>query len=241
MNKFTLILTALAIPSFALAEQRIPATEQIPHVVAVSKRDLSRIAIEGGRIASWKFMDGDLDIQKDQRTGQLFVRSLIGRPTNLYIISEEGKTYLLVLKPSAKHGDSIIIDEANSKRSEAVLLASQSGPMPVTTNSSEYVRAIKQLMTSIMNGHGADMGMRRSQTYRTIPLWKNTVFVQTGQYTAADMQAYSYALTNTGASAMEIKEQEFYRPGVYAVAAKKHVLQPGEMTEVYVIAKLGGD
>ncbi len=91
-------------PATSFAAQRVPATENTPHVVSISKRNLSRIAIEGGRISSWKFMEGDLELQKDTTTGQLFVRSLTSNPTNLFVISEEGKTYLLVLKPTSKQG-----------------------------------------------------------------------------------------------------------------------------------------
>ena len=89
-------------------------------------------------------MEGDLELQKDTTSGQLFVRSLTSSPTNLFVVSEEGKTYLLVLKPTSKQGDNIVIDVAGANRREAAVLAKQTGPMPVTMNSTEYVRAIKK-------------------------------------------------------------------------------------------------
>lgn len=240
LNKivFTALLVAGPITSFA--EQRVAATENTPHVVSVSKRNLSRIAIEGGRIASWKFMDGDLELQKDTTTGQLFVRSLTSNPTNLFVVSEEGKTYLLVLKPTSKQGDNIVIDVAGANRHEAAVLAAKSGPMPVTMNSTEYVRAIKKMMASMMSGTSGDMGFNHSREYQTIPLWENTLFVQTGSYTAADMQGFSFTLTNLGSKQLEIREQEFYRQGVLAVAVRKQILQPGEITDVFIISRLGG-
>ena len=232
------LLAAVSVSVFA--EQRVPATENAPHVVSISKRNLSRIAIEGSRIASWKFMDGDLELQKDTGTGQLFVRSLTSNPTNLFVVSDEGKTYLLVLKPISKQGDNIVIDAASANRKEALLLASKTGPMPVTTNSSEFVRAIKKMMTAMVSGNTGSLGISQSRDYLTIPLWKNTLFIQTGSYTAADMQGYAYTLTNLGSKQLEIKEQEFYRQGVLAVTVRKQILQPGEITDVFIICRLGG-
>lgn len=89
-----IVFSALLVagPTTGFAAQRVPATENTPHVVSISKRNLSRIAIEGGRISSWKFMEGDLELQKDTTSGQLFVRSLTSSPTNLFVVSEEGKT-----------------------------------------------------------------------------------------------------------------------------------------------------
>ncbi|ARC01599.1 TPA: type-F conjugative transfer system secretin TraK [Neisseria gonorrhoeae] len=227
-------------PATSFAAQRVPATENTPHVVSISKRNLSRIAIEGGRISSWKFMEGDLELQKDTTTGQLFVRSLTSNPTNLFVISEEGKTYLLVLKPTSKQGDNIVIDVAGANRREAAVLASQTGPMPVTMNSTEYVRAIKKMMTSMMRGTTGDMGINHSHEYQTVPLWKDTLFIQNGSYTAADMQGLSFTLTNLGTKQLEIREQEFYRQGVLAVAVRKQILQPGEITDVFIISRPGG-
>lgn len=236
---FALSLFAL-ISALATAEQRVAANEQIPHTVAVSRSGLSRIAIDGGKIASYKFIDGDLQVVKDRTTSQLYVRALTARNTNLYVVSEEGKTYQLILKPSAKLGDSIIIDVATQKKMAANLASGYPTVVPVTSNSSEYVRAIKQFVIAIMNGSSGSLGIRSKQAYETVPLWRNTVFIKIRQYFAADMQADVYSLTNTSSKELIIREQEFYRPDVYAVAVRKQQLQPGEMTDVFVVRKLGG-
>ncbi|WP_231398595.1 TraK domain-containing protein [Neisseria meningitidis] len=45
---------------------------------------------------------------------------------------------------------------------------------------------------------------------------------------------------NLGTKQLEIREQEFYRQGVLAVAVRKQILQPGEITDVFIISRLGG-
>ena len=239
MKKICFSFLMLTAVFAAQAEQRIVADEQHPHAATVSRNGLSRIAIEGGGIASYKFMDGDLEVVKDKATSQLYVRSLTSRKSSLYVVSDEGKTYQLILKPSDKQGDSIIIDVLARKRHEAA----DAGPpplLPVTQNTSEYVRAIKQFVVSVMSGASGGAGIRYMRSYETTPLWRDTVFVKTGQYRAADMQADVYSLSNIGADVMVIREQEFYRPDVYAVSVRKQQLQPGDTTEVYVIRKAGG-
>lgn len=228
------------LPVCALAEQRLAADERIPQKATISQNSLSRISIDGGRIKNVKWLDGELEIQKDAGTGQIFVRATSNKTASLFVNSEDGKTYLLLLTPSAKTGDSIIID-AKAEERQAAALAAQipPAPQPVTHRSSDYVRAIKQLMAAMMNGTVGSMGLRSEASYLTVPLWQNTLFVKTKQYVAADMKAEVYTLTNIGVENIVLKEQEFYREGVYAVAVRKHILKSGEMTEVYIIRQLG--
>ena len=224
----------------AFAEQRLAANERVPQKAAISQKALSRIAIEGSRIREVKYLEGELEFQKDQAAGQIYVRALTSRPSSLFVSSEEGKTYLLILNPSSKKGENIIIDVAGLRQQEAMQAASiPRPPAAVTSKSTDYVRGIKQLMVSMINGTSGNLGIRNSPAYKTIPLWQGVLFVQKGQYTAADMQAESYSLTNTGSDVITLREQEFYKPGVYAVTIIKQVLNPGEMTDVYVVKKLG--
>lgn len=240
MNNKWIVLILSMLPVFAWAEQRLAADERIPQKATISKESLSRISIDGGRIKNVKWLDGELDIQKDSGTGQVFVRATSNKTTSLFVNSEDGKTYLLLLSPTAKTGDSIIIDaKAEERQAAAIAAQTPPPPQPVTHRSSDYVRAIKQLMAAMMNGTVGSMGLRSEASYLTVPLWQNTLFVKTKQYIAADMKAEVYTLTNIGAEPIVLKEQEFYRDGVYAVAVRKHILQAGEMTEVFIIRQLG--
>lgn len=232
------LLMLVSMPTWA--EQRLDADERIPQKASISKSSLSRISIDGGRIQNVKWLDGELDIQKDASNGQVFVRATTNKTTSLFVNSDDGKTYLLLLSPTATTGDSIIID-AKAKERQAAMIAAQTPPPPqaVSYRANDYVRSLKQLMAAMMNGTVSSMGLHSETSYLTVPLWQNTLFVQTKQYTAADMKAEVYTLTNTGTETLVLKEQEFYREGVYAVSARKHILLPGEMTEVFIIRRLG--
>ena len=82
--------------------------------------------------------------------------------------------------------------------------------------------------------------MSASHVYETVPLWSEVLFVKTKQYTASDMQAEAYTLTNTTSNTLTLREQEFYKRGVLAVTIMKQSLQPGEATDVYIVKSLGG-
>lgn len=232
----------LGIAAGAQAEQRVPADENKAYTVNISRNGISRVAIDGARIAEIKWLDGDIEIDQDAATGQVFVRALTRKTSSVFVISENGHTYQLLMVPKAKNGDSIIIDYAAkiNAQAKAQTASTPKTPQPkaVSHGVAEYVRAIKQFMTAMMSGTAADQGYSQEARYETVPLWQNTLFVKNKQYTAADMTGSVYSLSNTGTETLVIKEQEFYKPGVLAVSARKQILYPGEMTEVFVINKL---
>lgn len=227
--------------SFAYAEQRVQANEYQAQSANISKEQLSSISIDGGRIAHLKYLDGDLEVDHDAQTGQVFVRALNNRTSTVFVISENGQTYLLQLSPKSRNGDSIIIDVrqkiADAQKANGF---AQRPPRSITNNSNSYETAIKQFIRAVLTGKTDEFGvMRHLVPYETVPLWKNTIFTRVNRFVAEDMQATVYQLTNTDKHSLIIREQEFYKRGVYAVAVKKQVLAPGEMAEVVVIERLG--
>lgn len=232
------LLASMAWP--AMAEQRLVADERSPLKANISKQALSRVAINGARIKTVKWLDGELEVDQDGQNGQVYVRGLTNKTTSLFVHSDEGKTYLLLLSPRNKTGDSIVIDvegQRQTAREQAALVPPP--PQPVTTRSSDYVRSIKQLMLGMMSGGAGTQGLRHQPAYETVPLWRGVQFVKTGQYTAADMLAEVYTLSNISPQAVVLREQEFYTPSVYAVSVRKQNLQPGESTQVYIVRRLG--
>lgn len=231
-EKALALLMAVSVIPSAYAAQRVKADEYQAQFANISKNSLSSISIDGGRIASLKYLDGDLEVDQDAQTGQVFVRALNNKTSSVFIISENGQTYLLQLTPKAQQGDSIIIDVRTKLNAE--ITNAPRPPKTITTNSNEYERAVKQLISSILSGKGPEYADQFG-VYEVVPLWENSLFVKTFNYVAADMLAEQYQLTNKSAEPMNIREQEFYRKGVLAVSVRKQVLQPGEMTDVVII------
>ena len=238
----TLTTAILGLLSYQLchAEQLVNADEKTPQKAQISRSSLSRVSIDGGRITNVKWIDNELEIEKDGDSGQVYVRALTAKSSSLFVTSDEGKTYLLILSPTAKQSDSNVINLRGKQQSDQAAIDTRPRIQPVTTTSGTYVRSIKQLMIGLIRGNPGGMGMSASHVYETVPLWSEVLFVKTKQYTASDMQAEAYTLTNTTSNTLTLREQEFYKRGVLAVTIMKQSLQPGEATDVYIVKSLGG-
>jgi len=80
--------------------------------VKVSLRDLNRISIEGGRVRLVKSADdGLLTGSADATTGQALIQPLAKDPFGVFVFSQSGKTYTLVLQPLDIPGETIVIKE----------------------------------------------------------------------------------------------------------------------------------
>lgn len=237
MNKSILLgLVVLAVGTVNAA-QIVAADEKTPQRAKISKKAMTRISIDGANIVNSKFIDGELEIDNDAQRGQIFVRALTNKPASLFVTNEYGQTFLLILSPNNTEADSIVINLEAKLKADADSLRSteQNKLMPVSKNAGTYQRAIKQMMVAMVNGTTDSIGIRVTPVYETIPLWQETLFVRQIHYKAADMVADSYSITNVSHEQIVLREQEFYRDGVYAVLIRKHSLAPGEVTEIYVI------
>ncbi len=239
----TLAIALLAAVSPNLwAEQQLPADETRPLNATISPSGLSMISIDGSKITNVKYFKDELDVQKDDRTGQAFVEPLTTKKKiTLFVTSESNKTYLLNLSPTGKAGDSIVIQEQtalmNQYRQQQQQLANI--PKPVTTTQDSYIRAVKGLMIAVANNNLAGQGVQGTEAYQEIPLWNEVIFIRKKRYTAADLYAEEYALTNVSGKQMVLDEREFAKSGVVSVAIMDHILPPGASTQVIITYSRG--
>ena len=119
----TLTTAILGLLSYQLchAEQLVNADEKTPQKAQISRSSLSRVSIDGGRITNVKWIDNELEIEKDGDSGQVYVRALTAKSSSLFVTSDEGKTYLLILSPTAKQSDSIVINLRGKQQSDQAM------------------------------------------------------------------------------------------------------------------------
>ncbi len=72
-----------------------------------------------------------------------------------------------------------------------------------------------------------------------VPLWKETTLRLDREYRGGTLSGAIYTLTNVSDAELVMEEQEFYRPGVLAVAIERTVLAPGTSSRIYVISEEG--
>ena len=148
-----LLLTMLMVPATAQAAQiRIAADNSEIHAT-ISIREVNRISLEGDRIKSVAKAPIGYDVVPEPDTGDLYLVPSYGarvdRPVNMFITSERGFTYQLLLTTSDTPSEQLII-QGPKKR-------------PLRTRPVAPRRqAIADLMRGMINGDFLDDYRRRA-------------------------------------------------------------------------------
>lgn len=235
MRKYLIPLILLLGSSNALALQILEATEEgVIHHARFSRDEMTRLAIQGGRISSMHFPDGRLTVEKDDEQGYAVIRARDDKPVSLVLTTDSGQTHSIFLTPSTMGMDTILIKE---KKTVQVAAANGSGAGGMAE---PQAKAVKRLVLAMAREEKDLLDYMVEPVNSSIDLWQETHFNMVDKYTGPDMVGYRFLLTNVSGQSMRLGEQEFYKQGVVAVAIDRHVLAPGEKTYVFVIMVRNG-
>lgn len=228
---------AQAIPALGRAK---PVYEGITLFERVSREELNRLHVVDGRIKMMHFKTQELEVVKDEDSGQAFFTPKTDKTISLFITTQAGTTFTLVLQPVPKMPAANVMVQEASTQPEAVASAQQTrlpstGASPMASMS--YEQAISTLIYAAATNQVLP-GVSEQAVNQAIPLWEQAAFVHIRTLSSAGLQLGEYRLTNTSKQPMRLVEQELYKPGVLAVAVEQHLLAPGESTPVFVV--LGG-
>jgi conjugal transfer pilus assembly protein TraK len=225
-------LLLAALPAWAL--QVLPVRDGETAFARIAADDLTRIALAEGRIQSWHALKGRLAIEKNARTGQLYVRPLDrGEPASLFLSADSGATYALTLQPVDMPAESLILKDP-ARRVAKLSTAEQA--LGYVSSRQRMVKELALMMAT--DRLPTDMEVReRGETLR---LWQGSRFVHLRSWLGSAVVADLFQLTNTGNTEMRVAEPELFRPGVLAVGVENQALNPGEATRVFVIRQREG-
>jgi len=176
---------------------------------SISNYDSNRVRISGGYISSAAGPNnGVVSIETEDKQGQVFIRvNNSSKPFTLFLTSEAGKNYSVLLKPRAMPGQSIIIKPRFEVK--------HSNQRPIGTT--QRVSRIKRIIKSIANDDIPTHCELKEKSI-TVPWWDKTLFQLFQQLDCGDWIADKYLLTNQNKSELTITEQEFFHDGVIAVS-----------------------
>lgn len=226
-----LICMMLAVKS-AYALQVIDVSDQRSHLVKISAKEMSRLAVEGGKIRRLEYVDGELEIKKDDELGEFYILPLVPKPINIFVKTVSGLTHALILQPVDMPLETIILREPVKKTEKSVnVVIERAGSLEV---------AIKRLVTAMARGE-RPMEFDVSSINKEIALWNESRFVLLERYFGRSLVGEKFRLTNITNKPLKLVEQELYKEGVVSISIENHVLNPGESTEVYItrVAKDG--
>jgi conjugal transfer pilus assembly protein TraK len=219
----------------ALALQVVDARDGETVLARVSRKEVTRIAIERGRIRKVTGNAGEFVLEKDDERGQVFIRPVSPdstRPINLFI-STERSTIGLLLQPVDTPSDAIVIREAGEAR-EVTTAPSR------IERSGRHVRMMKNLLLAMAEDALLD-DMEVREPERELLLWPGVRIILQRLWLGSSVVGEKYQLLNIGASGVEFAERDLYKRGVMAVSVEQASLRPGEATQLFVIRERRSD
>lgn len=206
------------------------------HVVRIPARELTRLSIEDGRLQSMRFLSEELEVQQDKESGSVYLKPRVeDKQISVFVVSASGATHELILQPVASMPlESVVIRDPAPTRPQH-WAAHQSQVRGSDNKSSSLDQSLKRLMLAMARGEPDGPGLTVERLSQPLALWQDVTFTLVSRFRAKAHLGEVYTLVNTSSQVLSLAEQEFYRPGVLAVAVDLHLLRPGESTAVFVI------
>ena len=223
-------LLLLVDPAHAL--QIVDAQDGQTALGKISRKEVTRIAFEHGRVRKVTGSAGEFVLEKDDERGQIFVRPTdpqSTKPINLFLTSERG-TVALLLQPVDTPSDSIVIREPRD--SSAALTRSEA--------SGRHVRTIKNLLLALADD-ALPEDMEAREPARDVALWPGTQLTLQRVLLGAGVVGEKYQLINIGNTTLEVAEATLFKSGVMAISVEQPSLRPGEATNLFVIRERKND
>ena len=220
-------------PAHAL--QIVDAQDGQTALAKLSRKEVTRIAFEHGRVRKVTGSAGEFVLEKDDDKGQIFIRPTDAqstKPINLFLTSERG-TVALLLQPVDTPRDSIVIREPSDPRERSIT--------PTRLEASgRHVRTLKNLLLQLADD-ALPEDMQALELARDITLWPGTRLTLQRVLLGTGVVGEKYQLTNTGNTTMEVAETALFKSGVMAVSVEQSSLRPGEATNLFVIRERKSD
>ena len=168
-------MAALAAPAPAVAMQILDAADHAEIAAEISATNVNRIALHGDRIARLVRAPDGFAVEHDAASGDLYLRPAgegfaEGEPVTLFIGTEKGFTYRLMLMPAARDSAQILIRNARALPDVAALGVAP-GVDPHVAGLVRLVRAVarRELLPgyAIKAGNGPPVdGLTLMETWR---------------------------------------------------------------------------
>ncbi len=221
----------------------------------VAQDGITRISLQGDRIADVMGFHQDVEYEKDEGKGVLFIKGL-KQKQNLVMNTENGLFQELELVPSEKSSAQILlkVDESNPiQQSGAARLQEEhhnslyQRERLSLQNDDEQTKSMihhqtpLHLIKSLYNGGGVVLEEAAHQI--NMPTLKNIKITYQKSGTDAGFMAHQFTLQNTGPQPMPLSESYFSACSgkfqLVALALKDAALLPKQKTYLYVVVKNG--
>jgi hypothetical protein len=251
---------ALLVPPASKASQVLNLAENKRVEAAICPDSMNRIAIANDRITHIFGDEGTFESQNDENIGQVFLKPTLENGTknlSLTLITEQGITQDLTLKPTAKSATTLIFKNPGPSGVASAVRADQKfetggiiqNPLnvdPLTGFSPEKNFNLQDYLLVLLKQTVAGLLPLQDTAFlddryisRTSPDGFEMSYHQS--YTAGSYGVFVFHVKNTTKTAIEMYEKSFYQPGDLAISLQtpkvgsQRILAAGAETLLYVV------
>ncbi len=191
----------------------------------ISMSELTRIFVEGDRIQSARGLEGNYQITKDETHGAIFIKSIQAKPFTLFLTTEAGHNYTLLLTPIDIPSQVIQLNPLSPIKTK----------VEQWEKNAPYVDDIIQLMTVMVNGRSLPEGYAVIHVNADKPkkLPSGITMQLKTLYPGNNLRGEIWQIKNAYCRSVNIKKREFYQPNVRAIALKDEHLKNCGSTYLY--------
>lgn len=209
---------------------------------------MNRLAVANDRIVQVFGDEGAFESQSEENTGQVFIKPTAEnsiKPLSLTLITEQGKTQDLSLKPTAKSAATLILK--TSDKAQKTSVADGNGTTDGKSHGTSFGPSLsteknlpvqEQMLTLLKQAVGGTLPVKESvPPARPSPEGYSLSPYQSFQGGGYEVQAFH--LENTTLTPIDLQEKTFYRPGDLAISIQARVLASHGKTLLYVVRREG--
>lgn len=217
------ILIIFLMSGAAFATQNVHLKNTGTASVLVSNKDINMLSIKGDRIASLA-LPKTVEVEQDTKSGAAFLKFNSKQNIKGYIQLESGKQFSVEFVVSDVQGDNIVLikpDVASSK--------------PLNMGR-DYTKALARLLRGMFNQEAVE-GFDMSVVGKKTKLFNKNVehlLIFTGEQVQGDVYLYK----NKTKRIVDLRETDFFTPGVRAVSLSNSTVKPNTSVHIFIMRDL---
>ena len=227
-----LALAACAAPAQALQIKQSTDDGQV--TATISAGEVSRIGLAGDRVRMVN-ADPAVDISHDEVSGDIYLKPRLpplSKPLNLFVTSEKGFTYKLLLLPQVVPSEQILVRNEDALGGPA-RAAAWEGRTPFHAAVIEVLRATAgagPLPAGYVRKTVTEPGRRR----------RGLLIRRGAEVTGAALQGIALTVRNTGTAPAALSERDLHAPGQAAAYVPARTVPPGGTVTAFVVRRRTG-
>lgn len=208
------------------ASQTVTMAENKRIEASISAETMNRIAATGDRITQIFGDEGTFESQHDEITGQIFLKPTAEngkKNLSVTLITEQGMTQDLTLKPSDRPATTLILKPEKRKEEE----------VHVPEKGGAYQEQILGILKQAVLGH-LQVKEGESQV-RAAPDGYHLVYQRS--YEVGPFRIDVFEVETMDDTAMEMQEKAFYQAGDLAISAGTPTFSKDAKTNLYIVRR----